>query len=93
MMPYEDIAFPLVDLPAVSPEHAVPWLASALQMADACLLVVDPGAADCLERLEQALAVLGERRVQLVPDWSAVSPDGDSNETFVLRFPALLVAS
>jgi ribosome-interacting GTPase 1 len=93
MMPFEDIAFQLVDLPAVSPGHAVPWLASALQMSDACLLVVDLGAADCLEQMEQALAVLAERRVQLVSDWSAVSPGGDSDEAFTLRLPVLLVAN
>ena len=31
MMPYEGIRFQLLDLPAVSPEHPVPWLASTLQ--------------------------------------------------------------
>ena len=41
MMPYEGIRFQLLDLPAVSPEHPVPWLASTLQTADACLLVMD----------------------------------------------------
>src|SRR5262250_1225564 len=33
MMPHEDIYFQLVDLPAVSPEHPVPWLASTLEPA------------------------------------------------------------
>ncbi len=41
MMPFDDVQFQLVDLPAVAPEHPVPWLASALQMADAALLVID----------------------------------------------------
>ncbi len=41
MLPHEDIHFQLVDLPAVSPEHPVPWIADALQSADGCLLVVD----------------------------------------------------
>jgi hypothetical protein len=31
VMLYEDIHFQLVDLPAISPEHPVSWLASALQ--------------------------------------------------------------
>src|SRR5262249_24686333 len=43
MMPYEDIPFQLVDLPPISPKLPVFWLASALQTADACLLVVDLG--------------------------------------------------
>ncbi len=34
MMRHEDIHLQLVDLPAVSPEHPVPWLVSALQTAD-----------------------------------------------------------
>src|SRR5215510_6336627 len=37
MMPHAGIHFQLVDLPAIAPEHPVPWLASALQTADACL--------------------------------------------------------
>src|ERR1700680_3352018 len=31
MMPHEDVHFQLLDLPAVSPELPVPWLASTLQ--------------------------------------------------------------
>ncbi len=34
MMTHEDIHLQLVDLPAVSTEHPVPWLAAALQTAD-----------------------------------------------------------
>src|SRR2546428_12302889 len=41
MMPHENISLQLVDLPAVSPEHPVPWLASTLPTADAGLVVVD----------------------------------------------------
>ena len=41
MMTHEGIHFQLIDLPAVSPEHPIPWLASTLQTADACLFVVD----------------------------------------------------
>lgn len=65
MMPYEDIHFQLVDLPAVSPEHPVSWLASALQTADACLLVMDLGDPACVERVEVLHAVLREKRVTL----------------------------
>jgi hypothetical protein len=43
MLPFEDVAFQLVDLPAIAAEHPVPWLASALQPADAALLVIDLG--------------------------------------------------
>src|SRR5436190_20931700 len=49
MMTHEDIHLQLIDLPAVSPEHALPWLASSLQTADAALLVVDLGEPSCLD--------------------------------------------
>src|SRR5512137_974809 len=39
MLPYEDIAFQLLDLPPIAAEHPVPWIGSALQTADAALLV------------------------------------------------------
>ena len=61
MMPYEDIHFQLVDLPAISPEHPVSWLASALQTADACLLVVDLGDPACVERIEALHAVFARK--------------------------------
>ncbi|MDW8467746.1 MAG: TGS domain-containing protein [Burkholderiales bacterium] len=91
MMPFEDIAFQLVDLPALSPEHAVPWLSGALQMADACLFVLDLAAEDCLEQLERAQAVLRERRIELLADWSASAEDDEGSRA--LRLPALLLAN
>src|SRR5438093_4976410 len=33
MMPHEDVHFQLIDLPAIAPEHPVPWLAGTLQTA------------------------------------------------------------
>ena len=52
MMPHEDIRFQLVDLPALSREHPVPWLAGALQTADAALLVIDLADPACLEQTQ-----------------------------------------
>ena len=98
MMPHEDISFQLVDLPALSPEHPVPWLANTLQTADAGLLVVDLSDPDCVEQVEAVHAVLGERGVTLTGRWepAADSPreagEGD-DDPFALRLPALLVAN
>ena len=98
MMSHEDISFQLVDLPAVSPEHPVPWLANTLQTADAGLLVVDLSDPDCVEQVEAVHAVLGERGVTLTGRWeqAADSPreagEGD-DDPFALRLPALLVAN
>jgi len=98
MMPHEDIRFQLVDLPAVSPERPVPWLASALETADAALLVVDLGDAAVVEQVEAVHAVLRERRVTLT-DWrepaaeaAGASAAGD-DDPFALRLPALLLAN
>jgi len=97
MMPYEDIHFQLVDLPAVSPEHPVSWLAGALQTADASLLVVDLGDPACVERTEALHAVLREKRVTLT---DRSEPEGDARGTterdedpFALRLPTVLLAS
>jgi len=87
-----------VDLPAVSPEHPVPWLASTLQTADAALLVVDLGDPACLEQVETVRTILRERRVTLTDRWEAAdessggAAEGDE-DPFALRLRTLLVAN
>lgn len=98
MLSYEDIHFELVDLPAISPEHPVPWLAETLQTADACLLVMDLGAPSCVEQLQTVHAALREKRVTLTEHWN---PAGTGAETagepdvdpFALRLPTLMLAN
>ena len=98
MMAYEDIHFQLVDLPAISPEHPVSWLASALQTANAGLLVVDLGDPACVERVEALHAVLREKRVTFTDRWEPeVGPAKEAAEVdedpFALRLPAVLLAN
>jgi ribosome-interacting GTPase 1 len=98
MMPYEDMHFQLVDLPAISPEHPVSWLASALQTADACLLVVDLGDPACVERTEYLHTALRQKRVTLTERWQPEDPAaGDSAEAgedpFALRLFTVLLAN
>jgi len=98
MMPHEDIHFQLVDLPAVSPEHPVPWLANALATADACLFVVALDDPDCLGQIEAVHAVLRERRVDLTHRWEpeidpAADAEADAGDPFRLRLPTLLLAN
>jgi ribosome-interacting GTPase 1 len=98
MMPHEDIHFQLVDLPAVASEHPVPWLASALQMADAALLVIDLSESSCVEQVQEVRTVLRERRVSLAEAWPAGDgategvPAAD-DDPFALRLPTLLIAN
>jgi ribosome-interacting GTPase 1 len=97
MMPFEDIYFQLVDLPPLSPDHPVPWLANALQPADACLLVVDLGDPDCVGEVAAALAILDDRHVTLVgqpEDDSTAGIEEDAlRRLFTLRLPTLMLAS
>ena len=92
MMAFEDIHLQLVDLPAISREHPVPWLAAALQMADAALLVMDLGDADCIDELRQAESILHERGVTLVERWDGADAPSD-DDPFAMRIPAMLLAN
>jgi ribosome-interacting GTPase 1 len=96
MMPFEDVHFQLVDLPAVASEHPVPWIASALQLADAALLVIDVADPACVEQLAGVRGVLGERRVSLSARWpadAAGTADALDDDPFAIRLPTLLIAN
>lgn len=95
MMAHEDIHFQLLDLPAISPEHPVPWLAGTLQTADACLLVFDLSDPACVEQLDIVQAELRQKHVTLHDAWPGEAPatveeDGDP---FAIRLPTLFIAS
>ena len=103
MMPHEDVFFQLVDLPPVAAEHPVPWIGSALQTADAALLVVDLGEPGGTEQLQEVRSLLAARKVWLTDRWpgSGEAPDdaapvagqpGD-DDPFGLRLPTLLLAN
>ena len=97
MMPFEDIFFQLVDLPAIASEHPIPWLQAALQSADATLLVVDLGDPACVERVEDVHASLRAKRVTLTERWDlhSIAPEdaADDADPFAVRLPTLLVAN
>ena len=96
MMAHEDVHFQLVDLPAISPEHRVPWLANALQTADAGLLVVDLGDPACVEQMQSVLALLRQIRVTLDNRWieaDAASGDFAGEDPFALVLPTLMLAN
>jgi len=102
MMPHEDIFFQLIDLPPLAAEHPVPWLGSALQTADAALLVVDPGEPACTEQLQEVRSLLAARRVTLTGRWPASDESrggeeqgapADDADPFGVRLPTLLLAN
>lgn len=106
MAPFQDIRFQLVDLPPVARERMQPWLSTALQPADAALLVVDIASPDCAEELAVVLEKMAEKRVTFVSQWPGL-PDarkprkkkrraqqGDTfEELFRIRLPAAVIAN
>ena len=89
MLPYEDIAFQLVDLPPVSREHMEPALWGVLQGADAAWLVVDLSDPDCTEQVSAIRADLAHHKIVLDETWPAPKTD----DAFEARLPTLLVAN
>ncbi|HKA43470.1 MAG TPA: GTPase [Burkholderiales bacterium] len=92
MMTHEDVHLELVDLPAVSPEHPVAWLATTLQTADACLLVVDLSDSSCVEQIQAVHAILRQKRVTLTDRWDDAA-ETDVDDPFALRLPTLMLVS
>ncbi len=96
MFEHDDVAFQLVDLPPVSAEHPVPWIANALQSADGCLLIVDVGRPGCVEEVVAAREILAERKVVLGSIWPGdanQAVEADDEDPFTLQLPTVLVAS
>jgi hypothetical protein len=101
MLPYEDILFQLVDLPPISHDYMESWYVTALQRADAALVVVDLAEPACTEQLATILTRLDEKRVTLTSRWPGLTdtqdePAADDNEEpdpFRIYLPTLLVAN
>ncbi|MGH8210539.1 MAG: TGS domain-containing protein [Steroidobacteraceae bacterium] len=77
MLPFEGIAFQLIDLPPISAQHNEPWIAELLQSADAAWLVIDLADPACAEHLLSIGAQLAQRRITLHDHWPGlgVGPD------------------
>ncbi len=97
MLPFEDIAFQLIDLPPIVPEHPIPWLANALQPTDAALLVVDLADPGCLDALLALREELARRSVFLINDWKGAGvleeDDEESFNPFARQLPTLLLVN
>jgi hypothetical protein len=89
MLPFQDIAFQLVDLPPLSAEHVEPGLFGVLQATDAVWLVVDVSDPACTEQLGYIRDTLARRKILLDERWPAPAAD----DVFTARLPTLLVAN
>lgn len=78
MMPFEDIAIQLVDLPPIATTHLDPWLPNLVRGADAAVLVIDPTSPDLPEDVEIVRSRLAEVRVPLVGE---LPEDADWRDT------------
>jgi ribosome-interacting GTPase 1 len=76
MLPFEDIAFQLVDLPPISAERMEPWLVGQLQAADAAWLVVDLADPASAEHLIAICAELAQRKITLDDGWPGLGERG-----------------
>jgi hypothetical protein len=90
MMPYEDVHFELLDLPPISPEHPVPWIAATLQTVDACMLVVDLSDPSCVEQTQCVHELLAGKHVTLTASWPE---DEGGDDPFALRISTLMLAN
>jgi ribosome-interacting GTPase 1 len=88
MMPFEDIAFQLVDLPPLSDEYVEPWVYDLIRQADLIWLVVEHS--NSLDGLELAQSLLSSKRIELLP-WGSGPPEEPAIGW--VRKPALLVVT
>jgi ribosome-interacting GTPase 1 len=85
MMPFEDIAFQLVDLPPISDQHIEAWVFDLIRHADLVWVVLN--AADGLEGLDEVQRLLQPRHIELCP----VGRQRDPSQVTNLCRDALLV--
>jgi ribosome-interacting GTPase 1 len=106
MLPFEDIAFQLVDLPPIAADRVEPWLAGLLQTADAAWLVVDLSDPACAEQLLAIRDELANRKITLIDAWPGLDhgdtvsgreqagPEGEEiPDPFRTHLPTVLVAN
>jgi ribosome-interacting GTPase 1 len=65
MMPFEDVAFQLIDLPPLSDQHVDPWVFDLIRAADMAWVVLDGRYP--LEGMDDTERLLAERKVTLQP--------------------------
>jgi ribosome-interacting GTPase 1 len=65
MMPFEDVAFQLIDLPPVSVQHVDPWVFDLVRHADLVWLTLS--ATDALEGFDEVRRLLDARSIGLAP--------------------------
>ena len=78
MMPHEDVAYQLVDLPPLSEEYVEGWVYDLIRGADLVWLVLDVERA--MEGLELVEGLLADKAIVLVPAPISALPEGCAAE-------------
>jgi hypothetical protein len=89
MLPFEDIAFQLIDLPPLSAEYVEPWIYDLVRRADLAWMVVEPG--DSLDGAALVLKLLEPKRIALYP--AGREPEEDDGAVGRTLLPTLLVVT
>lgn len=66
MMPYENIAFQLIDTPAITADFMFPWMVEVARNADAAFLVADLSTDDTIDGVSIVRERLSSKKVELV---------------------------
>lgn len=74
MMPFEDIAFQLIDLPPLSDQHIDTWVFDLIRAADLLWVVLDGRYA--VEGMDDTARLLGDRNIVLQPACDDAGPEG-----------------
>jgi hypothetical protein len=88
MMPFEDIAFQLVDLPPLCREHVEPWVYDLVRAADLVWLVA--AIEEALDGPDVVIPLLGAKAIELHPAGADAAAAGQPGWT---GKPALLVVT
>jgi hypothetical protein len=88
MMPFEDVQVQLVDTPAISAQHAEPYMVNLAHNADGVVLVLDPTADDLAESVAMITSLLERARV-----WPAGRPRPAEAPPFLVERPVLVAAN
>jgi ribosome-interacting GTPase 1 len=88
MMPFEDIAFQLVDLPPLCREHVEPWVYDLVRAADLVWLVA--AIEEALDGPDVVVELLGAKAIELLPTGADV---GAAARPGWVGKPALLVVT
>ena len=103
LLPFEDVAFQLIDLPPLADQRMEPWVVDLVKATDAVWLVIDLSDPACADQVQSIGIALARRNIVLSAQWPGIegrlaapppSPGPESvPDPFGAQLPTLLVAN